>query len=163
MNKRYEFFCGGPFSQWHQCNFTIRDIPFISMKQYTMYEKAMLFDDHETAQLILQASDPKIQKALGRKIKNFDISHWNNNASQIVFRGSNGKYTQNKRLYDMLINTYPAQLVEATPYDSLWGIGIDEKTAVRTPDYQWPGKNWLGIILTDLRDFLMEEETYDEN
>jgi ribA/ribD-fused uncharacterized protein len=156
--KGYDFFCGGPLSQWYQCKFTIAGRTFTSMKQYTMYEKAMLFSDVVTAEAIMSAHDSKTQKALGRRITNFDMQVWNDNAIQVVFYGSYAKYTQNRRLGVMLNNTHPNQLAEATPYDAIWGLGIDEKTARVMPEHLWPGRNQLGIILTDLREHLRNEE-----
>ena len=161
MNEQYEFFCGGPFSQWHRCNFQVGGIKFISSKQYMMYNKAMLFNDIDTAKLILQASDPKVQKSLGRVIKSFSNQVWMDEASSIVFRGQHAKFSQNRRLYDMLMSANPL-LVEASQYDPLWGIGIDEATARRMSANEWPGRNLLGIILSDLREHFIMEEEYNE-
>ena len=158
MNNQYLFFWQGPFSQWFRSNFTVGGITFNTCEQYMMYHKALLFDDNEIAKQILKTNDPKTQKALGRKVKKFDMAYWNEHCLQIVFRGNHAKFSQNKRLYDMLMNTSPSLLVEASPFDQIWGIGIDEKTALMTPAEQWPGTNWLGKTLVNLRDHFDTEE-----
>ena len=168
-NNVYFFFWGGVFSQWFKSNFTLEGISFNTAEQYMMYKKAMLFDDTETAKQILKTNDPKRQKELGRKVKKFDMTYWNEHCLQIVFRGNHAKFDQNKRLYDMLMNTSPTLLVEASPFDKIWGIGMDEKAASKTPESDWPGTNWLGKTLTNIRDHFENEEAiekfekYDKN
>jgi ribA/ribD-fused uncharacterized protein len=162
MNKQFTFFWQGPFSQWHRANFTINGVTYNCAEQYMMHQKALLFADYDVAKQIMASTNPKEQKALGRKIKNFDMHWWNENCIQIVFRGNHGKFSQNKRLYDMLMNTTPNTLVEASPFDNIWGIGIDEKTAIKTPQEEWKGTNWLGYTLTNLREFFEEEERIEK-
>lgn len=158
MTTKYTFFWQGVFSNWARSNFTLDGITFNTNEQYMMYKKAMLFNDTATAQLILKSSNPKECKALGRKVKGFDNVWWNDNCIEIVFRGAHAKFSQNPRLYNMLMNTGNSQLVEASPFDKIWGIGLDEETAKKTNPDDWPGTNWLGIILTDLREHFLEEE-----
>ena len=158
MNKQFIFFWSGPFSNWYKTNFTIDGITYNCAEQYIMHQKALLFADNDIAKQIMASNNPKEQKALGRKIKNFDMYYWNENCVQFVFRGNHAKFLQNKRLYDMLMNTSPNTLVEASPFDTIWGIGIDEKTAIKVPQSEWKGTNWLGYTLTYLREFFEEEE-----
>ena len=158
MNNQYTFFWSGFFSQWYKSNFELEGITFNTAEQYMMYKKAMLFNDTEIAKQILNTGDPKTQKALGRKVKNFSMSKWNEHCLQIAFRGNHAKFTQNKYLYRQLMNTGTTILVEASQFDPIWGIGLNEEDAKKTPDTQWPGSNWLGLTLTNLREFLQEEE-----
>ena len=158
MNKTYTFFWNGPFSQWYNSNFIMDNIQFNTAEQYMMYHKAMLFDDVDSAKKILATRDPKTQKALGRTVQNFNMSIWNDNCVQIVFRGNHAKFNQNKHLYNILMKTGTTDLVEASPYDKIWGIGLNEDDAKKTNPDSWPGSNWLGIILTDLREHFKEEE-----
>jgi len=162
MSNQHTFFWSGPFSQWYKSNFTLDGITFNTAEQYMMYHKAMLFNDTEIAKQILNTGDPKTQKALGRKVQNFNMSKWNEHCLQIVFKGNHAKFTQNKYLYRQLLNTGSTLLVEASPYDSIWGIGLNETDAKKTPEHEWPGSNWLGQTLTNLRDFLREEEKIDK-
>lgn len=154
-----EFFFQGPFSLWHKSHFSIDGITFVSAKQYCMYHKALLFDDSDTAAQVLKAGDPKTCKALGKRVHKFDMACWSDHLPAILFRGNHAKFSQNKKLYDMLLNTWPSRLVEASEFDSILGIGVDEYTARLTPEYRWPGQNILGVVLSDLRDhFLCEEQ-----
>lgn len=157
MNK-YNFFWSGPFSQWYRSSFIIDNITYNCAEQYMMHQKALLFNDHEIAKKIMKTQDPRKQKALGKEVKNFTMKVWNEHCLAIVFRGNHAKFSQNRRLYTMLMNTIPSILVEASPYDTIWGIGLDEEKAKVTPEDQWPGTNWLGYTLTNLRDFFENEE-----
>lgn len=157
-NQNYLYFWSGPFSNWHKANFIIDGIKFSCTEQYVMYHKALLFADKDIAKQILATNNPKEHKKLGRAVKNFDMVYWNENCIQIMFRGNHAKFTQNKRLYDMLMNTSPSLLVEASPYDKIWGNGLSEEDSKKTEPAKWPGTNWLGKTLTELREFLLEEE-----
>ena len=153
----YTYFWSGPFSQWYPSEFTIYDRKFNCAEQYMMYKKAMLFDDTAIAAKIMQSNDPRTQKALGRKVKNFDPEIWNDVCKQIVFDGNYAKFSQNTNLRYTLFSTSPTILVEASPYDAIWGIGLNEAMARRTPANEWPGTNWLGLTLTAVRDKLISE------
>jgi ribA/ribD-fused uncharacterized protein len=158
QDTTHVFFFQGALSMWHKAHFIEDGITFTSAKQHCMYHKAKLFNDDETADKILKANDPKTCKALGKKVHKFDMYYWTEHLAPIIFRGNYAKFSQNKRLYDMLINTSPALLVEASAFDNVLGIGLDEDTARNTPEHEWPGQNILGVVLTDLRDFFIKEE-----
>lgn len=149
---KYTFFWDGPFSQWHSSPFYIEGNTFSCAEQYMMYMKALTFGDKETAALIMEAGSPRIQKALGRKVKNFNADIWNVIAKDIVFRGNMAKFTQNLHLMEALSNTEGTLIVEASPFDTIWGIGLDEKTAAVTPPDEWKGTNWLGQVCTEVRE-----------
>ena len=151
MSKEYTFFWSGPFSQWYPSKFTVGELTFNCAEQFMMYSKATFFGDKETAELIMQSTNPKEQKALGRKVKNFDAEKWNDVAKAFVYTGNMEKFNQNPKLKQILLDTDGTTLVEASPYDKIWGIGLDEKTAKVTPVEKWPGTNWLGEVLTSLR------------
>jgi ribA/ribD-fused uncharacterized protein len=161
-NSSHAFFFGGPFSLWHKASFTLNGNEFSSAKQHCMFEKAMLFNDLETAEKILKISDPKQLKMLGKKVHKFDMYYWTEHLAPILFRGNHAKFSQNKRLYDMLLNTRPSHIVEASAFDNILGIGLDEYTASRMSEQEWPGQNILGVVLTDLRDFFIKEETLEK-
>lgn len=152
MNTGYEFFWSGPFSQWHKSNFIINGQRFSCAEQYMMYCKAMLFGDYATAVTIMATDNPKEQKKLGRQVNGFIPEIWSNVAREFVYHGNLAKFLQNNDLYDILMDTEDKILVEASPFDSIWGIGLDEKHAKITPPNEWPGTNWLGQVLTQVRD-----------
>ena len=113
-----------------------------------MYNKAILFGDTTIANKILQETTPKVIKSLGRKVRNFDENIWNKHKEEIVFKGNYLKFTQNKELKEELISTENKMLVEASPYDKIWGIGINVKQAIEGKE--WKGLNLLGNILFSL-------------
>jgi len=108
----------------------------------------------ETADKIMAITDPRAIKALGREVKNFDSNLWDKNKFDIVFNGCKAKFTQNEKLKKALLETGDKTLVEASPFDRVWGIALDEVTARKTDPQKWPGENLLGKILTKLRDSL---------
>jgi len=126
-----------------------------------MYFKAILFNDKEIALKIMKSNDPETQKKLGRSVKNFNIDIWNKNAKKIVFRNNYYKFTQNKNLLKILLETSNL-LVEASPYDSVWGIkrGLSYKNIGDRST--WQGTNWLGETLTEVRDFIKEGKQLNE-
>jgi ribA/ribD-fused uncharacterized protein len=101
----YEYFWGGPFSQWASAPFIIDDIEFNTCEQYMMYKKAMLFGDLEIAERILQTSNPKAQKALGRKVRYFDDKVWMEHAYNYVVEGNRAKFSQNREFGEVLAMT----------------------------------------------------------
>lgn len=156
MAERFTFFYHGPFSQFYPAGFTVEGIMYNCAEQYMMYKKALLFGDISTAGKILKETNPAKMKKLGRKIKNFDKLRWEAVAREIVYIGNRCKFSDNKDLYDKLIATKGTTLVEASPYDKIWGIGLI-KTDPRALDRcTWLGTNWLGEILTQLRNNMME-------
>ena len=140
----------GTFSQWYKSDFVDPDgINFNCAEQYMMYRKAKLFNDEKIAQQILNESNPKNIKALGRKIKNFNQEVWDENKFDIVVRGNYYKFTQNSELSQLLLSTWEEDIAEASPLDKIWGIGIDEKDALSGKE--WQGENLLGEALMKVR------------
>lgn len=123
-----------------------------------MYSKALLFEDHITADKILQTnSSPARMKLLGRQVGGFKDKVWKQHRQEIVFEHNMCKFTQNPLLLQALINTKGRVLVEASPHDSIWGIGLNEKDAQEVPPSQWPGLNLLGKVLVRVRQAILEE------
>lgn len=144
------------FSNWYPSQFTdINGQIFSDTEMWMMYHKALLFKDNEIAQKILQCTNnPKKAKELGRKVKNFDSITWDAHAQNIVYEGLLLKFSQNSKLKKHLLSTGDRLLVEASPYDKIWGIGISSTNAKKTPQKLWPGKNWLGKCLVKTRETL---------
>lgn len=148
-----------PFSQWHPSDFTADGHDFNCAEQYMMYQKAKLFEDEQIAQQILLTKKPRDQKALGRKVRNFDPVVWNNHCKKIVYDANYAKFTQNEALRTSLFNTAGTTLVEASPYDKIWGIGLTASEPDAQDRTKWQGTNWLGEVLTQLRDDLLMNKT----
>ena len=162
MAEKYTLFWHGPFSQWHPCEFTVDAVVYNSAEQYMMARKAKLFYDEESLAKIMAATSPKVQKALGRKVKNFDAEKWNFWCRGSVFDGNYAKFTQNPALLEKLLETRGTVLVEASPFDRIWGIGLGPNHPDAHDRSKWRGKNWLGQVLTDVRERIMAEKKIEE-
>jgi ribA/ribD-fused uncharacterized protein len=148
ITDKHVFFWNGIYSQWHKAPMTIDGIEYNSCEQYMMHQKALLFDDDEIAELIMQEENPKEQKKFGRMIKGFDKALWDKNCLAIVFEGNLAKFSQNPELKAEMLSTGNKIFVEASPLDHIWGIGLDEDAeGVDDPSY-WLGLNLLGQALT---------------
>lgn len=140
------------FSQWWFSDFRSAEHVYCCMEQFMMANKAELFEDENIRQQILKSSDPKQIKALGRKVKNFDEKTWNEVKYSIVLNGNFLKFTQDPKLRDFLLSTNDHILAEASPYDRIWGIGMDEKHEHAQIPVKWKGQNLLGFALMEVRD-----------
>lgn len=145
----YCFFWTGFMSQWTNDFFTENGIEFSCGEQYMMYHKAIHFRDQKTAQLILQETDPSKIKQLGRRVKNFDEVLWSLVKFDIVRKGNYLRFTQNPKSKEELLKYIDYELVEASPYDKIWGIGMGENDKEILNVEKW-GLNLLGIALTDV-------------
>ena len=141
MEEKFELFWSGPFSQWHPSAFKFEQMSFNCAEQFMMFSKTVFFQDYETAKAVMRSDSPKEQKALGRKTANFNVDKWANVAKDIVYVGSYCKYTQDDKLNEILIGTKGTTLVEASPYDKIWGIGLAESDARAQQRSTWQGKN----------------------
>lgn len=140
--------------QWQPSIFEVDIDEYTCAEQYMMAEKARLFDDNEIEEQIMQATDPKQMKALGKKVKGFDQVAWDKAKYSIVLNGSYYKFTQNEKMRDFLLSTEDKILVEASPLDTIWGIGLGEDNAKAQHPSTWRGKNLLGFALMEVRDEL---------
>jgi ribA/ribD-fused uncharacterized protein len=141
-----------PFSQWHRCTFVVDGKTFGCAEQYMMHGKALLFGDGEIAAQILAAAHPRDHKALGRKVRGFDDAMWKRERERIVRDGNRAKFTQNAELRAQLVATRGTLLVEASPRDRIWGIGLAATDPRAKDPTKWRGQNLLGKLLTALRD-----------
>ena len=109
-----------------------------------MAQKAKLFHDAERYTAILRATTPRECKNLGKQVKPFDSKAWDAVKYDVVKTVNKAKYEQNPDLMTKLINTGDAILAEASPKDSIWGIGLDASAASEMDPSEWPGQNLLG-------------------
>ena len=149
--SEFVFFWNGPFSQWAKSKFVVDGVEFNTCEQYMMYKKAMLFNDVDTADAIMKTSDPRAQKSLGRQVKNFNDAVWMEHAFDYVVAGNRAKFSQNSQLNKVLAETKGKVLVEASPYDKRWGIGMMEGDAGIEDPKNWQGENLLGYAITQVR------------
>ncbi|WP_339312431.1 NADAR family protein [Paenibacillus sp. FSL k6-2145] len=152
--EKFTFFwrTESPFSQWHPADFTVNGVHYTSAEQYMMHQKALLFGDQTIADKILKASSASVQKKLGRQVAGFDRTLWEAECQRIVCEGNWAKFTQNEELLTALRATRGTTLVEASPDDRIWGVGLAEEDRRIRNRRTWRGTNWLGEILTRLRE-----------
>ena len=141
-------------SQWFISDFIIDGITYNCCEKRMMHQKAILFGDLDTASLILKEYDPKEIKKLGRIVKNFCSDKWNEVADDVVFNANLAKFSQNENLNKLLMDTSDKKIVECSPYDSIWGNGLNITDTLNTPENKWKGTNRLGKALMRVRDEL---------
>ncbi|MFS1019800.1 MULTISPECIES: NADAR family protein [Enterococcus] len=144
------------FSQWFPASFQADGRIFSTTEQWMMFQKAVLFKDNHTASLILREPDPKKIKALGRKVKNFDEKTWDKYKYAIVLKGNYLKFTQNRKLLQVLLSYEGKTFVEASPYDKVWGIGLRATDKRALTETTWQGENLLGKALTKIANDLKD-------
>lgn len=141
-------------SQWYESDFTINDIIYFTAEHYMMAEKAKLFNNIEIHDEILITKKQGKVKELGRQITNFKQEVWDAYKYQIVVEGNFHKFKQNEKLKTFLLNTKNQILVEASPVDNIWGIGLSAENQDAKNPYLWKGENLLGFALMEVRDLL---------
>jgi ribA/ribD-fused uncharacterized protein len=135
-------------------DFEIDGIVYNCCEQWMMAEKARIFKDDYALAAILASSKPRDQKALGRQVRNFNQDVWNSVCRGIVYLGNLSKFKQNSALRTVLLATENRIIVEASPVDPVWGIGLSQDDPKSLDPAQWRGTNWLGIALMQVRETL---------
>lgn len=146
-----------PFCQWTASPFEISGIKYNCAEQYMMAEKARLFGDRVTEQQILDTGSPEQQKKLGQSIGDFDSSVWAKYRLDVVIRGNIAKFRQNPEFKKALYETGDSILVEASPFDNVWGIGLAANDPKAHQQEHWTGLNLLGRALMKVRSLLESE------
>jgi ribA/ribD-fused uncharacterized protein len=141
-------------SQWYEAPFEIDGVRYATAEHWMMAAKARLFGDDQALEKILATPSPKTAKALGRKVKHFEGDVWQANARQLVTEGNVAKFSQNAELGAFLRSTGDHVIVEASPFDRIWGIGLKGDDARAQHPDTWQGQNLLGFALMDVRETL---------
>lgn len=159
--KRNEIICfwkemelNGYLSQWYNSKMIIDGISYLNAEQYMMAQKARLFGDEKIFNEIMKEDTPREFKRLGRLIENFDNDIWNREKRNIVLKGNIHKFSQNEKLKKLLLDTVDKILIEASPYDDIWGVKLRETDSLILNINTWKGQNLLGFILMEVRDYL---------
>ncbi|MGW2047880.1 NADAR family protein [Streptomyces sp. NPDC001858] len=154
-------------SQWWPSPFVVAGVPYATAEHWMMAEKARLFEDAEAEKRVLAAGHPSQAKKAGRLVRGFDEAVWERERLRIVVEGSVHKFASDPALRSFLLGTGersemgvpPAEgwgrvLVEASPMDRVWGIGLSATDAAATDPERWRGQNLLGFALMQARERL---------
>jgi len=139
------------FSQWFAAAFEIDGVSFPTAEHFMMWSKARLFGDDVVAAKILAAAHPAAVKELGREVRSFVDSVWVLHRFETVVRANVAKFSQNRILGDYLLATDSSVLVEASPRDRIWGIGLGAAHVDAKNPLAWRGLNLLGFALMAAR------------
>ncbi|EMD85588.1 hypothetical protein COCC4DRAFT_151828 [Bipolaris maydis ATCC 48331] len=153
----------GYLCQWYASPFTVSDTTYATCEMYMMIQKALLFNDDETVQKMVRTTDARKHKGLGRKVQGFDQAVWDKHKFDVVVQASYYKFTIGRhaeRLRGMLLATGERELIEASPFDRVWGIGFKQADAMLNREF-W-GENLLGKALMEVRKRLRDEEKEKE-
>jgi len=141
----------GCLSQWWPAAFSIDGVQYTTAEHYMMATKARLFGDDRTLERILAAPSPGAAKALGRQIRHFDETAWMAHRFKVVVAANAAKFGQHPDLRKYLLGTSGRILVEASPVDGIWGIGLTADDPRAAEPARWPGLNLLGFALMQAR------------
>ncbi|NOQ36470.1 MAG: DUF1768 domain-containing protein [Methylococcaceae bacterium] len=139
------------FSQWYEQGFDIDGIHYRTAEHFMMAEKARLFHDDKVLDKVLNAKHPHEAKKLGRQVENFKENIWQQHHFDIVVTANFAKFSQHSALKEFLLNTQQRILVEASPVDKIWGIGLAADHLDAGNPYKWQGSNLLGFALMEVR------------
>jgi ribA/ribD-fused uncharacterized protein len=138
-------------SQWFASPFVVDGQRYPTAEHFMMAEKATLFGDLTTRGAVLGTSDPGTAKSLGRQVRGFEEGAWTEHRFDIVLRANEAKFAQHPELGRYLQRTGERILVEASPFDRVWGVGLARDDARILDPNQWLGLNLLGFALMRVR------------
>jgi ribA/ribD-fused uncharacterized protein len=143
-------------SQWFERAFEIDGARYATAEHFMMASKAKLFGDAEALAKIVDAKSPADAKALGRAVRGYDDAKWEAARFGAVLRGNVAKFSQHEDLRRFLVAMGERVLVEASPRDTIWGIGLGASNPVARDPSKWRGRNLLGFALMEARTKILE-------
>lgn len=155
MKSDFVFFWGSenPFSNWYQPNnFTHNGVLYNCSEQAMMHLKALRYSDLGVASLIMEQTNPRKQKFLGREVRGFNKAEWTIVCQDVMFPVLLDKFTQDELLKEYILSTGDKIIAEASPVDAVWGIGLAEDNYRAWNQATWEGTNFLGNVLMRVRD-----------
>ena len=153
VTDTHVYFWGSYLSNFYRCPFNVGGVVFVTSEHYFMIQKAVTFGDHVSVRDMLDAYDGKAVKALGRKVKNFDPVVWDAVSYQAMLDACWHKFSSedNQDIAEKLLSTGDKVLVEASPLDKIWGVGLHEDDPLILDENNWKGENRLGKVLMEVR------------
>ena len=157
QETKYVYFWKGYLSQWAKHEFVEDGVLYKTPEHYTMVKKAELFNHHTLVPIMLTVDHPANVKQLGRQVHNFKLDVWNEHCDEFVIRGNLLRFQQHPDMKQRLLDTGDAILVEASPLDKIWGVGLAAEDPMIKDPKTWRGLNKLGFALMAVRDMLRDE------
>lgn len=157
------------FSQWFPSNIPIAPEQFPGFQipdgitsvptaeHFMMAKKCHVHNDLAGFMGIFKTKDPLEVKKIGRSIKNYDDRKWSQVRYMCVVEGNINKFKNNPALKEFLLSTGDKILVEASPFDKVWGIGLGPDDPDARDETKWKGQNLLGKALMEVREILRNE------
>lgn len=142
------------FSQFYPAPFAHEGLTYPTAEHWMMAAKARTFGDTEILARIFETNVPVEAKKLGRLVSNFDPEIWDQVKFDTVIKGNLLKFAQHPELKSFLLETGQKVIVEASPRDTIWGIGLGRENPKAKNPFTWRGKNLLGFALMEVRDLL---------
>lgn len=160
VTPTHVYFYQGPFSNWDRCiiEHPVDKVKFPTSEHAFMYQKAFFFKDEAAMQAVLDPANrhPKVVKAIGRRVKNYDDAAWENARFSFMVQVNLWKFQQSDDHRAALRKTGDRILVEASPYDTIWGVGLAEDDLDIQDQLKWKGRNLLGQSLGVVREILAQ-------
>ncbi|MGW2676114.1 NADAR family protein [Streptomyces sp. NPDC001436] len=141
-------------SQWWPAPFTVGDVRYATAEHWMMAGKARLFGDAEAERAALEAATPAEAKTAGRLVRGFEAAVWERERFALVVAGSVHKFGSDPALRAYLLGTGQRVLVETSPVDRIWGIGLPPDDDRVLDPARWRGLNLLGFALMEARERL---------
>lgn len=149
----------GCLSQWWPAPFTVDGIEYATAEHWMMARKARLFGDGEAEAKAVAAAGPAQAKKVGRLVRGFSDATWERERFGIVVEGNVHKFSQHPKEAAFLLGTGERVLVEASPMDRIWGIGLAADDERAHDPARWRGLNLLGFALMEVRERLRTGRT----
>lgn len=144
------------YSNFYYKPFVVNGIVYRCVEQFMMAMKARLFGDTKAEADIMKETEPYKMQQIGRTVQGYTDEAWFAARDEIVFQACLAKFQQNVHLGETLLATDEREMVEASPKDRIWGIGLGENDARALDKSKWLGENRLGRVLMHVRAYLRE-------
>lgn len=160
VTEKYVCFWGSEFSNFYPARIEAEGLVFPTSEHYFMWQKAMHFNDHKLANIMLKLDHPADVKLLGRRVEGFGEEEWDAVKVQAMFNAVYLKFTQNPILKERLMAPeYEGKsFVEGSPVDKIWGVGLAFDSEEIADEKNWQGENLLGLVLNTVRERIREAE-----
>ena len=146
-----------PLSNMFDCDFVVDGVWYHTTEQFIVVQKAMLFGDADIISQVRQLRNPVQMKQRGKEIKGLNRDEWHVKAPALILPGLLAKFEQVNVCRAMLLATGDRLLVEASPHDLFWGVGIGLNDVRLWNRKYHRGHNMMGKLLMTVRDEIVSQ------